>query len=99
MTDEEIKKEFVRVSPSGKRLEVTRISWGSYHTPTGEWIDAGPLAENADQSEIDAKMVRILACKRFFRRCRICNELKPLGWMHDTEVCQSCAERYLGIVH
>jgi hypothetical protein len=99
MTDEEIKRQFIRISPSGNRLEVETISWDGPHTPTSAWVDFGPIPKNADTVEIDAVMETALANTRFFRRCETCKMLKPLGWMHDAKICQGCAERDLGVVH
>lgn len=33
------------------------------------------------------------------RSCRYCGERKTPGHMHAADVCQSCAERHLGVVH
>jgi hypothetical protein len=99
MTDEEIKRQFIRISASGNRLEVGTISWDGPHTPTNKWVDFGPIPKTAGAVEINALMGKTLVCKRFFRRCETCKMLKPLGWMHDTKICQGCAERDLGVVH
>lgn len=98
MTDEEIKRQFLRVSPCGKHLEVTTISWDG-HIPSGEWVRYEPLPPNAGSIEINAVMERALADGQFFNRCETCNELKPDGWMHDSATCQRCAERDLGVVY
>jgi formylmethanofuran dehydrogenase subunit E len=44
---------------------------------------------------------RVAALKepRFFRRCVRCGELNNAGHMHDREICQSCAERFFGVVY
>ena len=99
MTDEEIKRQFIRISPSGNRLEVETISWDGPHTPTSKWVDFGPIPKTAGTVEINAVMERALACKRFFRRCETCKILNPLGWMHDARICQGCAQRDLGVVY
>ena len=33
------------------------------------------------------------------RKCRYCEEIVAPEWMHDEQVCCSCAERVLGVVH
>ena len=99
MTDEEIKRQFIQISPSGSRLEVKTISWDGPHTPTSQWVDFGPVPETADAVEVNALMEQALACEQFFRRCQTCKMLNPLGWMHDSKICQSCAERDEGVVY
>lgn len=98
MTDEEIKQQFIRVSPSGDRLEVLVISWDG-HTPVDAWVNFELLPEGAGRVEIEAATEKALGSKRFFRRCRRCKQLKPLGWMNDSKMCQSCAEQFLGVVY
>ena len=34
-----------------------------------------------------------------YRKCEKCEEIKPPEWMHDEDICQSCAERHLGVVY
>jgi hypothetical protein len=96
MTDEEIKCQLLRVSPCCKHLEVETISWDG-HIPSGNWVRFEPLPPNAGQIEINAAMERALADGQFFNRCETCKELNPLGWMHDSAICQGCAERDLGV--
>jgi hypothetical protein len=98
MTDHEIKLEFIRFSPEGSRLQVKTISWDG-HVPTDTWIDYEPIDENASPTDIDAAMNKALADKRYFSRCQKCQTLNPDGWMHDSKICQSCAEQYLGILY
>lgn len=98
MRDEEIRQEFIRVNRPGNRLEVMTISWDG-HTPTSTWVLFEELPDNAGPAEIEAAMDRALTSKLFFNRCHRCEQIKPLGWMHDSKVCQGCAERYDGVVH
>jgi formylmethanofuran dehydrogenase subunit E len=37
--------------------------------------------------------------KQFFGRCQECGELNPSGWMHDSKICQHCAETNHGVVY
>lgn len=34
-----------------------------------------------------------------YRKCKYCEQTNPPEWMHSDDVCQSCAERHLGVVH
>jgi len=99
MTDKEIRQEFTRVSPDGKTVQVMKISWKGSHTPISKWVDFGPILKSADALEINTIIEQAMSCEKFFRRCEKCRELKPIGWMHDKEICQSCAERYRGVVY
>ena len=98
MTDDEIKLEFIRLSPDGSRLQIKTISWDG-HDPMDAWIDFEPIDENASPTDVDAAMNKALADKRYFRRCQKCQTLNPIGWMDDSKICQSCAEQYLGILY
>ena len=98
MTDDEIKLEFIRLSPEGSRLQVKTISLDG-HVPTDTWVDYEPIPENASQTNIDAAINKALADERYFSRCQKCQTLNPIGWMNDSGICQSCAEQYLGIAY
>ena len=37
--------------------------------------------------------------RKAFRYCKYCEKSKPAGWMHNQDVCDGCAEKYLGIIH
>ncbi len=97
MTDEEIKREFIRVAPSGRRVQVAMISWNGPHTPSTEWVNFRSIPENTTPDEIEKAMNQALARKSYFLRCQTCKQLNPLGWMHDDRICQGCAERDLGV--
>jgi hypothetical protein len=98
MTDHEIKLEFIRLSPDASRLQVKTISWDG-HDPMDTWVDFEPIDENASPADIDTAINKALADKRYFSRCQKCQTLNPDGWMHDSKICQSCAEQYLGVVY
>ncbi len=55
----------------------------------------GSQSDRRVSEEID----RILLNKEHFSRCEECGQLKPRGWMHDGNICQSCAERNHGVVY
>lgn len=98
MTDDEIKLEFIRLSPDGSRLQVKTISWDG-QDPTEAWIDYERISEDASPADVDAAINKALADTRYFSRCQKCQTLKPIGWMHDSKICQSCAEPYLGVAY
>ena len=98
MTDDEIKLEFIRLSPDGSHLQVKTISWNG-HVPTDAWIDYDPISEDASPTNVDAAMNKALADTRYFSRCQKCQTLKPDGWMHDSKICQGCAQQHLGVAY
>ena len=96
MTDAEILRKFVRTVPldEGVAVEVARISWEG-HTPSTTWER---VVVSVDAPAAAALAKRLSANRRYFQRCRTCGELNPTGWMFRPTMCQSCAERTLGIV-
>jgi len=34
-----------------------------------------------------------------YQACSMCKQTKPPEWMHNEEVCQSCAEKHLGVAY
>ena len=98
MTDDEIKLEFIRLSPDGSHLQVKTISWDG-HDPMDAWIDYQIDGVESCEHDVDAAMNKALADKRYFRRCQKCQTLNPIGWMNDSKICQECAQQYLGIVY
>jgi hypothetical protein len=57
------------------------------------------LTGEPDDADLDRLYDELLADQRYFRVCDTCNEWNPFGWMHDTNLCQSCAVRYHGVVY
>lgn len=99
--DLQIVEEFTRVCRSADSLviEVAQIDWEGSHTPIRSWTSAVTLAAAATPAAIQDARFALLASRRYFRICRRCRERQPLGWMHDGAVCQSCAEKYYGVIH
>jgi hypothetical protein len=98
MTDDEIKLEFIRSSSDGSRLQIKTISWDG-HVPTDAWINYDSVSEDASPADVDAAMNKALADTRYFSRCQKCQTLNPDGWMHDSKICQGCAEPYLSVAY
>lgn len=78
---------------------VGRVKWSGphrpelYYTPFRQW-EQPPTDTMLAQARQDA-----LKDERFFRVCHRCNRTKSVGHMHDSNICQSCAERHLGVVY
>ncbi len=101
MNDDELIAEFTRVAEREGRswLECLVISWPDPSEPESRWAPVSPLPAGATAEKIAAARRGLLEQLRFFRVCQRCHERNPAGWMHDLCICQTCAERHLGIVY
>lgn len=101
MTPGQLKSEFTRVEhrPTGVAILVKTISWEGPHSPVISWVVARELRADCCDKETELAINEVLDNPSFFRACFRCSEVKPIGWMHSESVCQSCAERHLGVVH
>jgi hypothetical protein len=67
-------------TPATRPVELGRIHW--------QWLP-GVEAMRVLLALIEAaRQSRLLK----YRRCSVCEQVKPPEWMHDGEVCQNCAE-------
>lgn len=101
MKDEELLMEFVRERFYDEAIVffVCQIRWKEPHTPVEEWVPVSVLPVMSSPVEIEKARRALLKRRRFFKVCDVCGERKPDGWMHGNELCQSCAERELGVVY
>ena len=101
MKDSELLKEFIRVEKTahGVQLLVCMIAWDGPHTPVSTWLVVKNLPGGASEAETQLAATDALEDPRYFSRCVECSERKPVGWMHDDDTCQGCAERNHGVVH
>jgi len=100
-TRPDLRSEFIRVDrqPSQTLVLVRTITWQGPHTPETRWVPVSDLLPDAPEQEIEAAIIAVLGDPRFFHVCLCCGEKTPVGWMHSGTVCQSCAERHLGVVY
>ena len=96
----ELIRIFTRVAQdeSGWRFEVAVVDWPSPDNPVLVWHTFRRWKRPPSSERIGAAQAAALASKRFFRRCERCGEVHNRGHMLDKSICQSCAERYLGVV-
>ena len=101
MTDRELRKEFIGIEKTQNEVQIRvhEIRWQGPDTPIHTWAVGKSLPATASESEIENATASILEDHRFFRVCLECGERKPLGWMHDEEICQGCAVANHGVVH
>jgi len=80
-------------------FQVGIVTWPEPHTPSTEWKTFKSWTTRPDATRLARARASALKSPRFFRTCERCGELHNAGHMHDRTTCQSCAERYLGIIH
>lgn len=79
--------------------------------PNIEWVGPhSPLSISKTWRRLEGEQVQNINLINFiheaqaerrktFQQCKYCNQLNPPGWMHQPDVCDSCAEKHLGVVH
>ncbi len=95
----------VQVNDNSIIVSVFAIVWETPYSPvlgpelhaSLDWkkLPADSLRQRLDDVIEEARQIRL----RKYRTCERCGETKPPEHMHSCEVCQSCAEKHLGIVH
>ena len=99
MTRSELVTEFISIDsyPGKATFHVAKISWDG-HTPNREWVKHSEVEGELTDTKKDTVISKILSDKKFFKICKECSEVNPVGWMHDSKICQSCAEKQ-GVVY
>lgn len=101
MKDEGLVREFIRLehADGSLRILVGSIHWDGPAHPTFSWSVACELPGDSPVSVVDEETAAILTSPDYFAVCAECGECKPLGWMHDSHICQACAQRNHGVVY
>lgn len=94
-----------RVTTRTVSIAIFGVRWAGPHEPrpAPRWL-ARFHWHNLESGELYALLVRLIesaAARRCatYRTCRYCGKNTPPEWQHGDDVCQSCAERHLGVVH
>jgi hypothetical protein len=95
----------VRIGGSKVSIAVYSVRWEGPHTPvvrpkqlaTLNWKRLPASRTMMELHSLIESAVEIRRSK--YGKCVRCGETNPPEWMHDENTCQSCAERYLGVVH
>jgi hypothetical protein len=100
-SDTQLIADFIRVveSEDGTLMEVGVVEWNGPATPVIRWKTFRRWRRKPTPQRLDAAQQQALQTARFFKVCRICRDRTNIGHMHDARVCQSCAERELGVVY
>jgi hypothetical protein len=91
----------VILTPEAIELRLPTIEWLGSHTSVRSsklWkrIDLHN-SRNLDMAQLIASAQEAQA--QTFGICKFCSQKLPSGWMSQQDVCQSCAEKHLGIVY
>lgn len=86
-------------------VSVFAVHWHGPHSPEiapEKFASIG--CSEVTKSELTSRLSPLIAKAREtrrarFRQCKRCAELNPPEWMHGDSICQSCAERHLGVVY
>jgi hypothetical protein len=99
--DDRLCHDFMRLgqTDADSVLEVAIVEWHGPHTPHVRWQVTQRFAAAPSADELVEAQRRVLNDARFFRMCDTCSKRKNVGHLHSRNMCQSCAERTLGIVH
>jgi hypothetical protein len=94
-------RDFFRLTPETNSwtLSVGSIGWRGPHEPYVTYHVVCSWQTKPTDDEVEACLVKTTQDTRFFTICTRCNTLNAEGHMHRDTICQSCAERYLGVVH
>ena len=86
--------EFIKITKRNFSISVhvLMIEWDGPHTSISSWVEKEKLLKDAEQPQIDKAIQRALKDKTYFRKCKRCKELNPIGQMHDIRTCQCCAD-------
>lgn len=93
-------RDYTKISPEAPFIYwVGRVTWngphepGIYYTPFRSW------KKQPTPAMIARARQAALRNRKYFRICTRCHRITNDGHMHDSNICQGCAERYLGVVY
>jgi hypothetical protein len=97
---DELNEYFQCVGVAGRwKFQVGIVAWDGPSEPRIEWRTWRSWLTPPTEKRLQKARAAAIAEPRFFRTCTRCGELNNAGHMDGQQTCQSCAERYLGVVH
>ena len=101
MTKQELINKFITIlnTDNGIEIWVETIHWNGPHTPVSKkdkWLELKP---ESTEKEAEQSIDSLLGDTDYFGFCVECREHNPAGWMHEVDLCQSCAERNHRVVY
>ena len=91
----------VILTPDAIELRLPTIEWLGPHTPVSSSQLWKRVNWNKSKKLNLSKLIASAwaAQKQTFGECQYCGKRQPCGWMFKQDVCDSCAEKHLGIIH
>lgn len=95
----------VRIIGGKISIALYAVRWEGPHTPSVRPQQLAVLSWRrlpaaATLTALDAIVRGVVELRRSgYRRCVKCGETNPPEWMHGDDICQSCAQRHLGVVY
>lgn len=95
----------VRLTGATVTVAEYAVRWDGPYTPVVQPVEIGVLNWETVSGDAAMRIVRtLIAAARETRQskysaCQACAKSTPPEWMHDDEICQTCAERERGVVH
>lgn len=92
----------VEISPDAMAVAVPRVVW-DVQVPTLTLGETRTRSRHSGEPVVDwfleAVEHAVVTRRASFAICGECNQANPPEWMHDADICQSCAEAHHGIVY
>lgn len=94
----------VRIESHVVHIERPIIKWHG-HSPIERGVHVASIQlEGLSLTSLKQQLTRAVGAARkrrraTFRSCSRCGQQNPPEWMHDHELCQSCAQEFLNIVY
>ena len=95
---EEVLKAYTRLR-DGTVLEVMTIDWPHPHQPAKVWHRFRNWKDGPTPNQLERARQQILASKKYFFRCKVCQEICDAGHRHSKDICQGCASERFGAVY
>lgn len=80
-------------------LVVRVIHWTGAYTARTEWRPFRTWETEPTKDQIGQAQWAALADPTLFGWCKMCRQRALKGHMHQVDICQGCATRYLGVVY
>ncbi|MBS2034651.1 hypothetical protein JST97_06680 [bacterium] len=83
----------------GKTLEVATTQWPHPHEPVLVWRRARSWKHGPTPEQLERARQRLLTTRKYFFRCKFCQELADSGWSYESDVCYGCATVHFGVLY
>jgi len=98
VSDEELLETYTRLR-DGTVLEVMVVDWPHPHKPVEVWHRFRSWKHGPTPTQLTRARQQVLISRKYFFRCKFCQETKNTGHRHQVDVCQGCASQHFGVVY